>query len=148
MDGDMNDIFQKLNGMLSDEETRSNLKNILDNISSSNNSSSKTDSGPHSTSTENAKNTSNTINNSSNNANNSNKINNLDFDLQTFLKLQSVLKNINNESNDSRSKLLLSLKPYLRESKKEKLDQYIKMLNLAKIIEVMGPLGGENKKNE
>lgn len=148
MDGDMNDIFQKLNGMLSDEETRSNLKNILDNISSSNNSSSKTDSGPHSTSTENAKNTSNTINNSSNNANNSNKTNNLDFDLQTFLKLQSVLKNINNESNDSRSKLLLSLKPYLRESKKEKLDQYIKMLNLAKIIEVMGPLGGENKKNE
>lgn len=148
MDGDMNDIFQKLNGMLSDEETRSNLKNILGNISSSNNASEKAESASQSTNTENINNAKDNINDSPNGTNNSNKTNNLDFDLQTFLKLQSVLKNMNNGSNDSRSNLLLSLKPYLRESKKEKLDQYIKMLNLAKIIEVMGPLGGENKKNE
>lgn len=148
MDGDMNDIFQKLNGMLSDEETRSNLKNILGNISSSNNASEKAESASQSTNTENINNAKDNINDSPNGTNNSNRTNNLDFDLQTFLKLQSVLKNMNNGSNDSRSNLLLSLKPYLRESKKEKLDQYIKMLNLAKIIEVMGPLGGENKKNE
>lgn len=148
MDGDMNDIFQKLNSMLSDEETRSNLKNILGNISSSNNSSGKTSFASQSTNTEGNNNTKDNINNSSNDTNDSNKTNHLDFDLQTFLKLQSILKNMNNGSNDSRSNLLLSLKPYLRESKKEKLDQYIKMLNLAKIIEVMGPLGGENKKHE
>ncbi|MBP3708680.1 MAG: hypothetical protein J6J36_08835 [Clostridia bacterium] len=148
MDGDMNDIFQKLNSMLSDEETRSNLKNILGNISSSDNSSSKTDFTSQSSSTENANNAKDNINDSSNSTSDSNKAKNFDFDIQTFLKLQSILKNINNSSNDSRSNLLLSLKPYLRDSKKEKLDQYIKMLNLAKIIEVMGPLGGESKKNE
>lgn len=55
---------------------------------------------------------------------------------------------MNNQKNDSRSQLLLSLKPYLRDSKKDKIDQYIKLLNLANVIQVMNPSGGENKKNE
>ena len=42
-----------------------------------------------------------------------------------------------NNSNDQRSNLLASLKPYLRENKKEKLDQYANLMNFTKIAEIL-----------
>ena len=76
-------------------------------------------------------------NNNSNNTNNSN--NNFDFsqiDMNTILKMKSIMEKLNN-SNDPRSNLLYSLKPYLRDGKKEKLDQYAQMLNVARIAELL-----------
>ncbi len=73
---------------------------------------------------------------SSNNSSNSN--NNFDFsqiDMNTILKMKSVMEKLNS-SNDPRSNLLYSLKPYLREEKKGKLDQYANLLNVAKIADI------------
>ena len=42
-----------------------------------------------------------------------------------------------NSKNDPRANLLYSLKPYLRDSKKNKLDQYVNMLNISKIADMM-----------
>ena len=42
-----------------------------------------------------------------------------------------------NQKNDPRSNLLASLKPYLRDGKKEKLDNYINLLNMSKIAETL-----------
>lgn len=75
----------------------------------------------------------------SNGTNNNNSSNNFDFsniDPNAILKMQSILKKMNN-SNDPRSNLLNSLKPYLRDGKKEKLDQYSNFLNMAKIAEIL-----------
>lgn len=75
----------------------------------------------------------------SNGTNNNNASNNFDFsniDPNAILKMQSILKKMNN-SNDPRSNLLNSLKPYLRDGKKEKLDQYSNFLNMAKIAEIL-----------
>ena len=91
-------------------------------------------------------NNSNTNSNSSdgNNSNpdfssqNSSKATNFDFnniDMNTILKMKSVMENMNSK-NDPRSNLLNSLKPYLRESRKEKIDQYANLLNFAKIAEL------------
>lgn len=55
---------------------------------------------------------------------------NIDFD--TIIKIKSLMEKLNNK-NDPRSNLLYSLKPYLRETRKKKLDQYV---NLLKITEV------------
>ena len=74
-------------------------------------------------------------NKESNNTNN----NNFDFskiDMNTILKMKSIMEKLNN-SNDPRSNLLYSLKPYLREEKKEKLDQYANLLNVAKIADLL-----------
>jgi len=49
-----------------------------------------------------------------------------EFDLNLFLKLKSVMDGMNSSSDDPRSNLLLSLKPYLKPSRKEKVDQYIR----------------------
>ena len=75
----------------------------------------------------------------SNGTNNNNASNNFDFsniDPNAILKMQSILKKMN-KSNYPRSNLLNSLKPYLRDGKKEKLDQYSNFLNMAKIAEIL-----------
>ncbi len=91
------------------------------------------------------KNFSSMMNNNNGNSN-SNNNSNFDFnkiDMNTILKMKSIMEKLN-DSNDPRSNLLYSLKPYLRENKKEKLDQYANMLNIAKIAEL---LKNDNKEN-
>lgn len=82
----------------------------------------------------------------SNNSNSNNNQSGFDFnniDMNTILKLKSVMEKMN-KKNDPRANLLYSLKPYLREEKKEKLDQYANLLNVANIVEA---LKNENKEN-
>lgn len=96
----------------------------------------------------NSENTSNTSN-ASNNSNHSNSNGNFDFsqiDMNTILKMKSVMEKLNN-SNDPRSNLLYSLKPYLREEKKEKLDQYANLLNVAKIADILKDNNKESPHN-
>ncbi len=84
-------------------------------------------------------------NNNSKSAQSSNN-SNFDFnkiDMNTILKMKSIMEKLN-DSNDPRSNLLYSLKPYLRDNKKEKLDQYANMLNIAKIADL---LKNDNKEN-
>lgn len=86
--------------------------------------------------------------NFSNNSSNENKSNNQNsnfnnIDMNTILKMKSVIDSMNNK-DDARSNLLNSLKPYLRDSRKEKIDQYANLLNVAKIAEL---LKNDNKEN-
>lgn len=82
-------------------------------------------------------------NNNNNNSTNSNftdkNNNNFDFnniDVNTIMKIKKIMEKLNNQNNP-RSNLLASLKPYLREEKKEKLDQYSNLMNLANIAELL-----------
>ena len=79
-------------------------------------------------------------NENSENTNNQNSSNSGGFDfnnidMNTILKMKSIMEKLNSK-DDPRSNLLYSLKPYLRESKKEKLDQYANLLNIAKLSEL------------
>lgn len=136
MDGDTNDIFQKLNSFLDNPEMADNLKNIINNISSSDKN------NPEDSTLNDESDAKNRTYRASNNASFP------DFDIETILKLKNILDTLNNSENDSRSNLLLSLKPYVADSKKQKIDQYIKFLNLAKVAQVINPLGGDTNKNE
>ena len=80
-------------------------------------------------------------------SNNETETNNIfgNIDLNTIMKMQQIMSSLNNSGNDSRTNLLLSLKPYLKESRKNKVDQYIQLMKMGKIFEMMNPLGGENK---
>ena len=77
---------------------------------------------------------SSSTNNSENNTNSSNS--NLNFDIDSVLKIKKILNTINN-TNNPRNNLLYSLKPFLRDEKKEKLEQYIKISNLLSVIELL-----------
>ena len=50
-----------------------------------------------------------------------------------------------NIKDDPRSNLLESLKPYLKESRRGKVDQYIQLMNISRVIEVFPFMGGDNK---
>ena len=94
-------------------------------------------------------NNSNNANTSYNTSNNTNNSSNFDFsqiDMNTILKMKSVMEKLNT-SNDPRSNLLYSLKPYLREEKKEKIDQYASLLNVAKIADLLKDNNKENPHN-
>lgn len=76
--------------------------------------------------------------NSSGNSNNN-------IDMNTILKMKTIMEKMNSKNNP-RSNLLLSLKPYLKESRRNKVDQYIQLLNMGNIIEVFGNTGGGKQK--
>ena len=69
-----------------------------------------------------------------------------DVDVETIVKIKKVMDNIN-QKNDPRANLLYSLKPYLRESRKSKLDQYVNLLNMTKIVDLMNNKKKENNGN-
>lgn len=74
----------------------------------------------------------------SKNSNSSDVNNDLgNIDMETIIKLSSAIGKIKNNKNDPRANLLNSLKPYLRNEKKEKIDEYMKLLNITKIAEIM-----------
>lgn len=81
----------------------------------------------------------------SNNSNNGFDFSNID--MNTIMKMSSVMNNLNN-SNDPRYNLLQSLKPYLREGRKEKVDQYANLLNVAKIAELLRNDNSSNPNKE
>ena len=94
----------------------------------------------------NSNNSNNNRSNSQNSSQNSNE-GSLDFpniDIETMMKLQGVMSKMKSFNNDDdMSKLLMSLKPYLRNEKKEKVDEYIKLIKMGKITQAFDLFGGD-----
>lgn len=59
------------------------------------------------------------------------------IDVETIMKLKNFMDQANNKNNPD-SNLLSSLKPYLKESRKNKVDQYIGLLNMSKAMNLFG----------
>ena len=74
--------------------------------------------------------------------NNSNSQSNIDFD--TIIRMKTIIDKINTK-DDPRAKLLESLKPYLKESRKNKVDQYVQLMNMSKVFESFNLFNGDNK---
>ncbi len=127
MSEDMSEIFQKMNEMLKNNEIPDSIKNMMNNINANGTGMSSSDSSrEQQTSSESSSDMPN-------------------FDMATMLKMKSVIDNMNKTQNDPRANLLKSLKPYLKPSRKEKVDQYIKLFSMGKAFEALNPLGGEKK---
>ena len=69
---------------------------------------------------------------------------NFDFDFDTILKFKNIYQKIN-DNNNPRNRLLYSLKPFLRESRKKKLDEYIKIANLIGVISLINDINSNGK---
>ena len=147
-----------LDNMNIDENTMKNIKNMVDNgnisdaissispemiqnfskmLSSQNNNNNDNNNFNTNTNTD-----TNTSSQSRTNSNNNFDISGLD--MNTIMKMSSVFQKMNNTKNDPRANLLNSLKPYLREGKKDKLDNYMNLLNVTKIAEIMKENNKEN----
>jgi len=96
-----------------------NLANILKSNSQDNSSANSSSSNANSSS-----NSDNSENNNSSFASN--------IDFETILKIKTIMETLN-KKDDPRSNLLYSLKPYLRESRQKKLDQYVNLFKITQI---------------
>lgn len=149
-----------------DENTMNNIKNMVDNGNISDAISQispdmiqnvskmlQNSNMQNSNNSNNGNNATNNMNNNNdndkNNYNQNNSNNGFDFsnlDPNTIMKITSAFSKMNNK-NDPRANLLYSLKPYLREGKKNKLDQYVNLLNITKMADILKEDKKENNNN-
>lgn len=118
-ENDMSDMIKNISKMINDGNIPDEIKNIVSNLKSDNSAS---------------------VNNSNDS---SNSFTNLD--METILKMKSIFEKMNS-SEDPRANLLRSLKPYLKDSRKSKVDQYIQLFNMTKVMDILKPNGGEVSK--
>ena len=136
---DMSEMIQKLSSMINNSNSIAS-ENTTNDMSSNSNE----------TNFENIQNILANMNfnsdNNENNYNNQDNSNNFNFDFETMIKMKKVMDSFNSSKNSPEANLLLSLKPYLNNNRKQKLDQYIQFLNISKVIEAFNSNGGGNNK--
>ena len=132
MNDDMSDLMAKLNSVLG-SDSANGLKDMINNFSNSNSTDNSSSDNSYSTAS------------SSGNTEDDNSNFNIDFD--TIMKMKSVMDAMNSKKNDPRAKLLMSLKPYLKDSRKQKLDQYVQLLNMSSVFELFKENGGDFNSN-
>lgn len=132
---DMSEIFNKFSNMINEGNIPDEMKGILSSLSNN-----KSNTGEST----NSKNGSTLENDSKNEKRDSSDSSSIDF--ETIMKMKSIMDKMKGNANDPRANLLLSLKPYLKESRKEKIDQYIKLFSMSKVMEIFKETGGETKK--
>lgn len=129
---ELSDIIKKISGMIGSNNSE-NCDNSTCTSSNFNSSDSTADNNFSNSSTPNGSN---------------NSDNNFNIDFETLLKIKTMMDKMNSHQDNSRSNLLLSLKPYLKDSRKDKVDQYIKLLNMGDMLELFmnnNNDGGGNK---
>lgn len=72
-----------------------------------------------------------------------NSANSSGIDIDTIFKIQSIMKGLNSK-DDPRANLLYSLKPYLRESRQKKIDQYVNLFKITKVTDFLKNDKGDN----
>lgn len=131
MNEDMSNLMEQINNMMKNNQIPDDIKNIINSMSQNSSNSGNTDSQVKDTS-------------SSENTSSDSSI--PEFDMATIMKLKRVMESMKSSSNDPRANLLKSLKPYLKDSRKEKVDQYIQIFGMGKVFEMLNPLGGDSRK--
>ncbi len=68
------------------------------------------------------------------------------IDINTIMKMKDIIDKMNSKNNAGMN-LLNSLKPYLRNDRKEKLDQYANIMNFAQIAELLNNKSNNKENN-
>lgn len=145
-----NNSFNNSNNMQNSYNNHNNMRNSNNIYNTSSKSNMKQDYNKYSSTYSRGNNNynvnsrinNNTQNNQENNA--TENSNSSGIDIETMMKLQNIMSKMKSFNNDDdMSKLLLSLKPYLRNEKKEKVDEYIKLIKMGKMTQAFDLFGGD-----
>lgn len=146
MNEDMSNLMNQINNMMKNNEIPDDIKNMINSITNnsgndSENSNQNNSDNDTSSSSENRDSADISSNSSTTNGSSM-----PEFDMGTILKMKRIMDSMKSNQNDPRATLLKSLKPYLKESRKEKVDQYIQIFGIGKVFEMLNPLGGDPHK--
>ena len=139
---DMSDIFEKLNNIAGQNNISPDMMNNL--FTMFNNSNTQNPNTGNSNYSSSDSPNDNINSNSYSNENNSN-FNTNGIDIEMIMKMKTIIDKMNTK-DDPRSNLLQSLKPYLKDSRKSKVDQYIQLMNMSKVMDVFPFMGGDKTK--
>lgn len=134
---DLNDMLKKAQEMINNNQVPDEIKDLASKFKSDEVSSENSASG----NIGNLNNTQSSNDGSKANSNNSSQFDFSNIDIGTLMKVQGMLSKLNSASDDDMTKLLFALKPYLRNEKKEKVDEYIKLVRMGKMTELFDLLG-------
>ncbi len=118
---DMSEMLKNFSSMMDGKEIPDNIKEMLNSLSN------------------------NTNNSNSATSTRSDSSSNPGIDMETMMKMQKIMSAMNSSSNNSGANLLRSLKPYLNPSRQAKVDEYIQLFNIEKVINLMNQSGGDTK---
>lgn len=153
---DMSEMLKSFSSMMEGKEIPDNIKEMLNSLT--NNPSSNQNSENSNNSKDNIQNMNSDFqgaysqssncqgNFSQNNDKNSSSNSSSDMpniDINTIMKMQKFMSAMNSNSNSSGANLLRSLKPYLKPSRQSKVDEYIQLFNIEKVIQLMNQSGGD-----
>ena len=124
----MDDFMKNFDGVFNGAEIPENVKEMLNNF------------------IQNSKNSEQTSDVSSSNTSNVNS-NIPSIDMDTVIKIQKIVQAMNSEQSSSRVNLLRSLKPYLNPSRRDKVEEYIRLLNIEKAFELFNNGGDKNEQS-
>ena len=155
MSNNMDDLFANVKKMVDSGNIPDDIKQMMNNLQNNSNPPNSTVPNTNSApdlnnilsqvSPEMLNNLGSMLNSNNQSNQNSSQNGNFNLDMNTIMKMKSIMENMNNK-NDPRANLLYSLKPYLKKKKKEKLDQYVNLLNVSKIADIMNKNNPDNKK--
>ena len=123
------------------KSTGNNNSNISNNGYSNHSSNSSNNSSSNSN-TNNGR-YSNSSSSSGSGSGNINNINNGSLDINTMMNIQKMMSMLNSKSDDDLTNLLFALKPYLRNQKKEKIDEYVKLFRMGKMAELWNKMNSQ-----
>lgn len=142
----LSDLIQSIQAKMNTENMESaeeNQKVNIDNTNTNNNNISSILNNLDLSSILGAFNNNNNSNNNTNTNSNSNSNNNTfsGIDPSFLLKAQKVMSSVTRD--DPKKNLLLSLKPFLRQSRQDKINEYISMLSIISAIEAFSDKGSD-----
>ena len=140
--------MDKLNSMLSNGNIKDMLSQVPPDTINKLSNMMNTNTNQKGVNTSNSNTSKNNDTNNPNFSDTVNSANNFDFsniDMNTIMKMKSIMEKMN-QTSDPRSNLLQSLRPYLRDEKKSKLDQYSKLLNMTSLMELFNQQDNMNNK--
>lgn len=144
MSDKMDDLFNNVKKMVDSGNIPDDIKKVMNNLQNSSNSNNNDINNIlNQVSPDMINNLNNMLNSNTQSNQSFNNSNNMNIDMNTILKMKNIMDNMN-KKDDPRANLLHSLKPYLRDSRKDKLDQYVNLLNISKIADIMN----NNKENK
>ena len=119
----MDDLIKRAQDMIKNNQIPDEVKQLMSTMSQSSNASS--------------------INNMPSSGTNKSGSTNNNIDMNAIMSLVNKLNS--QASDDDMSRLLFALKPYLRNERKEKVDEYVKLVRMGKIAQLMDLFGGGKK---
>ncbi len=140
---DMSDVFDKLNNIAGQNNISPEMVNNLFSMFNNSNNYNNTESSNSNSSDNSSHQDYNYSSGSTNNQDN--PFGNSGIDFETIIRMKTIIDKMNTK-DDPRSNLLQSLKPYLKDSRKSKVDQYIQLMNMSKVMDVFPFMGGDKKK--